>query len=167
METQSYCIDDSIKHQIKDTLEHKKIVMDSAYKMAEYLFEQGKNDLGIEIIDRAIIHDNSKFSKEELYALSSISSSEALTDPNVLLSSDQQKLVEKHWKNNRHHPEYFSSINNMSEIDIIEMCCDWHSRSVQFGTDLVEFAKVRQANRFHFPEAMFEKILFYCNVLIS
>ena len=167
MAKQSYVVNDQIKHQIKDTLEHKKIVMDSCYKMAEYLFNEGKNELGVEIINRAIVHDNSKFSKEELYALSSISSAKALTDPNVLLSNDQQKLVEMHWKNNRHHPEYFSAITNMSEIDIIEMCCDWHARSVQFGTNLIEFAKVRQENRFHFPKEMFNKILFYCNILIG
>lgn len=164
---QSFNINDSVKHQIKDTLEHKKIIMDSAYKMAEYLFSKGENKLGIEIIDRAIVHDNSKFTNDELYALSSISSSDALTNPNVLLSDDQQKLVEIHWRNNRHHPEYFSSIRNMSEIDIIEMCCDWHSRSVQFGTDLIAFAKVRQENRFHFPDDIFDKILFYCNILIN
>lgn len=164
---QSFNINDSVKHQIKDTLEHKKIIMDSAYKIAEYLFSKGENKLGIEIIDRAIVHDNSKFTNDELYALSSISSSDALTDPNVLLSDDQQKLVEIHWRNNRHHPEYFSSIRNMSEIDIIEMCCDWHSRSVQFGTDLIAFAKVRQENRFHFPDDIFDKILFYCNILIN
>jgi hypothetical protein len=85
----------------------------------------------------------------------------------VLLSEEQQKLVELHWKNNRHHPEYFDDVSQMEEIDIIEMCCDWHARSVQYDTDLLEFAKIRQENRFHFPEDMYKKILKYCNVLLS
>lgn len=37
-------------------------------------------------------------------------------------------LIETHWKNNRHHPEYFKDISNMEELDIIEMVCDWYAR---------------------------------------
>ena len=46
----------------------------------------------------------------------------------------------------------------MKEIDIIEMVCDWHARSVQYGTNLMEFVTVRQENRFKFPQEMYEKI---------
>lgn len=160
-------INEDIMCQIQDTLIHKKLVIDSGYKMCNYLFTQNKNDLAFELLNRIITHDNSKFTEEELYGLASISNKKALINPDILLSADQQKIVEIHWKNNRHHPEYFKDINDMKEIDIIEMCCDWHARSVQYGTDLMQFIKIRQKNRFHFPEKTYKKILKYCNILIE
>jgi len=30
-----------------------------------------------------------------------------------------------HVTSNRHHPEYHSDINAMTDVDIIEMVCDW------------------------------------------
>ena len=160
-------IDDNIRLQIKGTLIHKSIILNSANKMFDYLVDNNQEKLAMELIERIIVHDNSKFTSEELYGLAKIKNKKALTDPNVLLSEEQQKLVELHWKNNRHHPEYFDDVSQMEEIDIIEMCCDWHARSVQYNTDLLEFAKIRQENRFHFPEDMYKKILKYCNVLLS
>lgn len=160
-------IDDKIKQQIEDTLTHKKLVIDSGYKMCQYLFNNKQEKLALDLLNRIILHDNSKFSHEELYGLASINNKKALSDPNILLSAEQQKQVELHWKRNKHHPEYFNDYSEMEEIDIIEMCCDWHARSVQYGTSLMEFVKIRQENRFHFPDKMYKKILKYCEILIK
>jgi hypothetical protein len=153
--------------QIKDTIEHKKLVMDIGFEMSVYLFNNGKKDLASQLINRVIVHDNSKFDDEELYGLASISNKSALTNPNVLLSNSQEEIVKLHWKNNRHHPEYFDDITDMTEVDILEMCCDWYSRSVQYNTDLLDFVYIRQNNRFHFPDDMFDMILNYCKILLS
>lgn len=160
-------LNENILEQIKDTIEHKKLVMDSGYKMCLYLFHNNKDELGFELLNRLSTHDDSKFTHEELFGLASISNKKALTNPNILLSSEQQKIVEIHWKNNKHHPEYFNNYSEMQEIDIIEMCCDWHARSIQYGTNLMEFVTVRQENRFNFPKDMYEKILEYCNILMT
>ena len=53
----------------------------------------------------------------------------------------------------------------MNEVDILEMCCDWHARSIQYHTDFLSFVKIRQENRFHFPKDMFDKIWKYCLIL--
>lgn len=54
----------------------------------------------------------------------------------------------------------------MKRIDIQEMVCDWYARSLQKGTALMTFVTVRQANRFHFPEYMYNEILSYCEILL-
>ncbi|MBD3407381.1 MAG: hypothetical protein GF411_14790 [Candidatus Lokiarchaeota archaeon] len=40
-----------------------------------------------------------------------------------------------HVQNNRHHPEFHDDINSMSDIDIIEMVCDWTAMSQELGQD--------------------------------
>ena len=112
-------------------------------------------------------NSKSKFSHEELDALSKISLDKTcLKDANEKLSEYKRQAIELHWKNNRHHPEFFSDPENMSKLDILEMICDWHSRSVQYGTDLREFVKIRQENRFQFPENMIKTIWFYIDVIL-
>ena len=53
----------------------------------------------------------------------------------------------------------------MDDVDILEMVCDWAAKSYQTNTSLLEFVKIRQENRFHFPDEMFAKILKYCEIL--
>ena len=89
----------------------------------------------------------------------------SFTNANSGLDEIMKKSIELHWKHNSHHPEYFENVEDMSELDIMEMCCDWHARSQQYGTDFLSFVKTRQENRFHFPETMFEKIWNYCVIL--
>ena len=40
-------IDNKIKQQIEDTLTHKKLVIDSGYKMCQYLFNNKQEALNI------------------------------------------------------------------------------------------------------------------------
>jgi hypothetical protein len=160
-------MDIDVLNEISDILNHKKFIMDSGYKMCKYLFDNGKDDMAFELLERIVIHDNSKIEKNELYLLNSIKDKRSLVDPNILLSCQQKQIIESHWKNNRHHPEYFENISDMLDIDIIEMCCDWNARSLQCGTDLIKFVEIRQEKRFKFPENIYEKIIEYCNILLQ
>ena len=78
------------------------------------------------------------------------------------LSKEERDIIRLHWKNNRHHPEHFDDISQMSDLDIWEMVCDWYARSLQYDTNFLEFVNTRQKNRFDFPEQQFEKIYKYC-----
>lgn len=159
---------DKILYHISDTIIHKKYVLDSANILCKYLFSVDKKELGLKLVQRAADHDNSKFESKELLDIASISDNFSnFKDANLLLENEDLEKIKEHWKNNRHHPEHFSNIENMEELDILEMICDWHARSKQHETDLLEFVKVRQNNRFHFPKHMFEKILFYCNIIVN
>lgn len=151
---------------MRDTLLHKSYVIQSCLKMFDFLVKDNKCDLAILLLQRANIHDNSKLVGSELKLLSDIYGNQsAFIDPNVLLSEKERSIIEEHWQHNCHHPEHFENIVDMSELDIIEMVCDWYARSMQFKTDFLDFVKTRQETRFHFPKEMFDKILSYCTIL--
>lgn len=158
--------EDKILNHVITTMEHKSFVIKSCLKMVKYLQSINKNELALALLYRANIHDNSKLVGPELRLLANMEGNQdTFTNPNVQLSDKQQMIIEKHWENNRHHPEYFDNVEEMSELDIIEMVCDWYARSMQYNTDFLSFVKSRQENRFHFPDEMFKKILKYCEIL--
>lgn len=151
----------------KDTVTHKKIVLDNCFLMAQYFMSNGKIELGTQLLKRGCEHDNSKFDKEEFRKLSQIlKSNRCFTDADAQLTPTERKAIEYHWEHNRHHPEYFSDYAEMSELDMLEMVCDWFARSLQYGTDFLPFVEERQANRFHFEGKQYAKIHKYC-VLIQ
>lgn len=159
---------DKIKKYIDDLLVHKQYMLESCNKMVKWLLNNNQEVLAIELVERAIIHDNSKFTDEEMDALGKLyETKEPLVNPDHILEDSDKDLIRTHWKNNRHHPEYFDKITDMMEIDIIEMVCDWYARSNQFGTDLMEFVHKRQENRFHFPNEIYRKVIKYCNIMIN
>ena len=55
----------------------------------------------------------------------------------------------------------------MTELDIIEMVCDWAARSEQYGTDLLDFIKERQHNRFHFSNKVYAEVEKYCKLIVE
>lgn len=148
----------------EDTIRHKKIVLDNCLLMSKYLMNKGKIELGTQLLKRGCEHDNSKFDSDEFRRLSQIlKSRKCFTDANSQLSTEERKAIEYHWKHNRHHPEYFENPSEeMTELDIIEMVCDWFARSLQYGTEFIPFVKERQSNRFNFSTKKFDKILKYC-----
>lgn len=155
-----------IFEHVFETMLHKSYVIKACLKMSKYLKENDKGDLALLLLRRANIHDNSKLVGPELELLSNLyGNQESFVNPNVQLSDSQREIIEKHWENNRHHPEHYGNVEKMSELDIIEMCCDWYARSLQYGTEFLSFIKTRQETRFHFPEEMFEKVLKYCEIL--
>lgn len=157
---------EKILEHMCETMLHKSFVIKACLKMSKHLIDEGKEDLAFLLLKRANIHDNSKLVGPELELLSSLyGNQESFINPQVQLSDSQKEIIEKHWENNRHHPEHFKCVEKMSELDILEMCCDWYARSMQYGTDFLSFIKTRQETRFHFPEEMFNKILNYCEYL--
>ena len=149
-----------------DTTEHKKIVMDNCLKMAQYLMDNGRIDDAIKLLKRGATHDDSKFDPEEFQSLASILNSDTcFTNAASKLTEAEEAAIKHHWKNNRHHPEYFSNQNNMEELDIIEMVCDWYARSIQYKTEFIPFISERMKNRFKFDDAHTEIIMKYCNLI--
>lgn len=152
--------------QIEDTVKHKKLVIDACYKLQRWLFSRDRDEEAFELLRRGQIHDDSKFYEEELKSLQMIpDSNNGMRNPKYTMTDADRKCIEIHWKNNRHHPEHFKDIREMTDVDIMEMVCDWYARSEQFGTNFMNFVMTRQENRFHFPQDMFEKIVYYCNIL--
>lgn len=157
------------EQMFQDTMIHKMYVEKSCKKLADWLEREGAVQHAQQLRERAKIHDNSKICNEdEMNALARIIQDKScLTDSSKQLSPIKQDSIKLHWKHNSHHPEHFKTPIDMSKLDIMEMCCDWHARSTQYKTNFLEFVERRQADRFHFPEWMFAEIWHYCKVLAS
>ena len=152
-----------IKMHIEDTLLHKKFFNEACLKMIDYLYEMKRDDEALELARRCIIHDSSKLTDEEIDLFLQLP--EEISGHKRQLTERHKELLAVHWKNNRHHPEFYDDCNNMSEIDIIEMVCDWSARSMQFKNNVVEYAVETARKRFGFNDEMFEKILMYCRIM--
>ena len=152
-----------------DTLIHKDFVERSCDKLIRYLEKQGAFKHAKMLRERARTHDNSKLTcEDEIEALSQIINDKScLTDAAEQLSQAKINAIKIHWEKNPHHPEFYQNPIDMEKIDIMEMCCDWHARSMQYNNDFLPFVKKRQEERFHFPDFMFEEIWHYCLILAS
>ena len=153
----------------RDTLIHKSYIMKSCKRLADYMENNGAVEHAKMLMERAKIHDDSKIScEDELNALSRIINDKStLVDSSKQLSPIKQDAIKLHWEHNTHHPEHFKTPMDMSKLDIMEMCCDWHARSTQYNTDFLKFVEERQKDRFHFPDWMFAEIWHYCKVLAN
>ena len=46
-----------------------------------------------------------------------------------------RQAIVHHVTSNRHHVEFHSDPNQMTDVDVIEMVCDWTAMSIEFGQD--------------------------------
>lgn len=155
----------NIHKHIKNTLRHKRFFIDSCLVMIDYLFDCGRENEALELAQRCSMHDHSKLDWEEVELFVQLPEEKPQHNVANELTEDQQKLIELHWKHNRHHPEFFTSYTKMSEIDIMEMVCDWHSRSKEFNNSFPLYLKTIPKKRFGFDDVFYHKVLTYCKVL--
>jgi hypothetical protein len=98
-------------------------------------------DYGEELIERGQVHDASKFGPEERIPYVWLTefhrcrrNGEPFEYPPGM--AEQVKLaIHHHLTSNRHHPEFHADPNAMSEVDLIEMVCDWTAMAQEFGQD--------------------------------
>lgn len=166
-EDTSYMTD--YEKMFRDTIIHKSYVVNSCEKLARYLEKEGAFEHAKMLRENGKIHDDSKIScEDELHALSRIINDQStMHDATKQLSPIQKDAIKLHYKHNLHHPEHYTSPIDMPKIYVMEMCCDWHARSTQKGTDFLEYVKTAQEKRFHFPDWIFAEIWHYCKVLDS
>ncbi len=157
-----------LSRQLNDTMIHRQFVMRSGTYLAKYLTYKKRDIDAIRLLLRCSEHDLSKLRNlDEFLALASIVDDIGnMSDISHRLTSDQKDAIRLHWKNNSHHPEHYASVNDMSELDIMEMACDCHARSKQYGTDLLEYIRIQQDLRFHFDEHHFNMLMAYARVLV-
>ena len=153
---------------LQELVEHKKHILDSCLKVSTYLLKNGEEKLALDLMKRAFVHDVSKLTFQEFHALDAFDVHEKYSEDNhTKFTEEQLKFLKIHWKNNKHHPEYWDDVNDMKEIDIIEMVCDWHARSIEFNNNLIKYIANRQLVRFAFPEHIYSKILMYAEILLD
>src|SRR5262245_52464831 len=94
-----------------------------------------------ELVERARVHDASKFGPEERIPYVWLTeyhrcrrNGEPFDYPPGI--AEKVKLaIRHHVSTNRHHPEFHADPNDMSEVDLIEMVCDWTAMAQEFGQD--------------------------------
>ena len=94
-----------------------------------------------ELIARAKVHDASKFGPEERIPYVWITEFHRCRHFGTPFNYPQgmegkvNLAIAHHMMTNRHHPEYHADPNDMSDVDLIEMICDWTAMSQEFGQD--------------------------------
>lgn len=96
---------------------------------------------GEELLQRADIHDASKFGPEERIPyvwLTEYHRRRRNGEPFVYpegMADRVKRAIHHHVTSNRHHPEFHADPNDMSEADLIAMVCDWTAMAQEFGQD--------------------------------
>ncbi len=126
---------------IDEAIELSREVDESGLKKADGDKEQAeikkKIDFAIMLIANSRLHDNSKFfGIEREYLIPG-------ADPEKVKLAHHQ-----HVTTNKHHPEIWGSMQQMPDICIAEMVCDWFARSTEAGTDLRKWIKEEALNKY-------------------
>lgn len=160
---------DKLSKEMNDTLVHRACVMRSGQYLSRYLIHRNRSVDAIRLIGRCSVHDMSKIQNTEEFMLlaSIVDQMDDMQDIKHVLSPEQVDAIKLHWKRNSHHPEYYDNPNDMSEMDLLEMACDCHARSKQYGTSLIEYITIQQDLRFHFDREHFRKLKAYCTALVE
>lgn len=135
------------KH-LDNLLRHKELVKDAAILLGKRLIDKGKSELGRQIIVRGFSHDASKFHGLEW---------DFLHAGNDVPKDDLARAIKQHQCFNPHHPEYWNGMENMDQVSIGELCCDWFARAQEFGTGLREWIKDNANGRFHIEQCPQQK----------
>jgi hypothetical protein len=94
-----------------------------------------------DLIERAKVHDESKFGLQEQLPYIWLTESHRCRrsgEPFVYPDGMEDRVrdaIKHHVTSNRHHPDFHADPNNMTDIDLIEMVCDWTAMAQEFGQE--------------------------------
>ena len=96
-------------------------------------------DCSDDLLERAKIHDASKFSDAEREPYIWMTefhrcrrADESFAYPDGM-EGRVRDAISHHMTTNRHHPDYHADPNDMTDADLIEMVCDWTAMAQEFG----------------------------------
>jgi hypothetical protein len=136
---------------MRATLAHKLRVADLLARVAS------------NIVDRAIHHDDSKFSEQEFELFSEQTARlKGLTYGSPEYKAALKALgpaLEHHYAVNRHHPEHTpEGIDSMTLLDVVEMLCDWKAATERHADGSLERSITQNAERFGYDDR-FQRLL--------
>lgn len=98
-------------------------------------------DLRVDLLIRAKDHDVSKWTPDEREPYIWITHKFRCKDdgrpyeprPTPEMEKRIEKVVQKHYSSNQHHPEFYASLSDMTEGDLAEMVADWAAMAAEHG----------------------------------
>lgn len=100
-----------------------------------------------ELAERIVQHDQSKYGAVEYIPYVYLTWFHKMRNEGVSYSYPSPAIegaiklaTEHHIHNNRHHPEFHGNPNQMTEVDLVEMVCDWGAMTMELGGDTKEWA---------------------------
>ena len=96
---------------------------------------------GEELRNRAAVHDDSKFGETERVPyiwLTEYHRCRCNEEPFEYPDRMEERVceaIQHHVRTNRHHPDCHDNPNDMTDVDLIEMVCDWTAMSQEFDQD--------------------------------
>lgn len=116
---------------LDNLIRHIELVRNACTLLGRRLVKQGRSEFGRLLIARGHVHDASKFYGIEWDYLHSGPDTPA---------DELQLAIKQHVRTNSHHPEFHGGkLDQMPELDVAEMVCDWYARAQEFGTGLREW----------------------------
>ena len=101
----------------------------------------GVTDHGEQLIARTKVHDASKFGPQERVPYIWLTefhrcrrNGEPFDYPDGI-EQQVKRATHHHLTSNRHHYQFHADPNDMTEVDLIEMVCDWTAMSQEFDQD--------------------------------
>lgn len=158
MRLQTYLTE--IKGDIKPTNEMVSFFKERTKTHIKYVYENCRLLAARypELIYRGKLHDISKYGEYEYipyiwmtWKYKMKNDGKVFEYPSNTLETSVEMAVDHHYKSNRHHPEFHENSNDMTEIDIAEMVCDWYAMSMEFGDDVKKWAN-KSIKRYRFND---------------
>lgn len=139
---------------------HIQGVQRNGYQLAERLIEAGEIQLGVQLAQNVLRHDQSKLAGIEWEGLDY----SGTVDKEVLAQA-----VTHHNRTNEHHPEYWGGIQQMPRVFLAELVCDWKTRSSELGTALQEWIDENATKRFKFGKRtkVYKEITYFVKLLLE
>lgn len=145
---------EAYEHFYKRTDNHIRMVQNNLY-----LWTLHKPEYFNDLNERAALHDESKFREPEKtpYVWRTWQSYCILNNLPFQYPKDMEQQVRDaifhHITHNRHHPEWHPDPDEMNEIDLIEMVCDWKVVGQEYGEKSpMGWADKVLGRRFHFSQ---------------
>lgn len=129
----------NISDHLDNLIRHIELVRGATTLLGKRLIAKGRIEFGRLLIAKGFEHDITKFYGIEW---------EYLHAGNDIPREQLALAVKQHVSVNSHHPEYWGGFENMPELAIAELVCDWYARSQEFGTCLRDWIIQTAIERF-------------------
>lgn len=151
--------DTDIEH-LEGVLRHIGNVRENCELLGKRLIDNDEEALGIQLIGLGLIHDHSKIRNSVEFKF---------IRGELKGTPEFDAAATSHITSNPHHPEYWSGIENMPDIYLAEMVCDWAARSSEFGNDLRDWIKDKATKKYEFSTcgATYKAIKKYVDLLLD